>query len=281
MWLGSVQPPGGRSSLATIRGHTVLTDAHIVNRKKLSEELTLRGHSLRIGDDDELLLRSYLEFGFSGFSRLAGHFAAAIWDGTRRRLYLVCDPAGCRPLFFWNEDEQLAFGSEYKALLALDQVPARPDLAALQQLQGRKLLPPGRTLLRGIAAPKAGHWLQLGPPGRPTRKDVRYWRIAADVEQRSVGAHAARVRDGLLEALQRRGDRFDRIGISLSGGIDSTAVAGGLRHLYPNREIQTFTAGTGPEDADIRAARGVAEVLQTNHREVFIGPDQLKDVTPR
>ena len=111
-------------------------------------------------------------------------------------------------------------------MLALDAIPARPNRAALQTIQNTKWVRPGVTCVEGIHPVAPGAWLEV-QDGRVASR--RYWDIPVRAADLDDAGHAARLRDSFLETLRRQTQPYDRIGISLSGGLDSAVVAAGVR----------------------------------------------------
>ncbi|MEQ8770958.1 MAG: asparagine synthase-related protein [Phycisphaerales bacterium] len=202
-------------------------------------------------------------------------FALARLDGATGELTLARDPFGTFPVFTARLPAGgLAFASEQKALLALPGVTPRADRPMLQHLQHAKRLPVGRTLLEGIeeippgvvrTLDRAGSVIAEHTPapiegaGRVTDPDEACELIRAHMER------AARARVGDL----------DPIGLALSGGIDSIALAFLFHHLFPGRRLVTLSAGSHADDHELVTARGVAAAVGSDHHEIITHPREL------
>lgn len=276
--LGSVSC--GATGLAVLDRLAIVSDATIYGAPEPHvRPVGSGGAEAASGTATQALLALYDAFGLALIDHVDGDFACAIVDLHRREVVLARDPVGCRSLYWARlQGGGIAFASEYKALLALPTVAATPDRDMVQFLQCAKQLPPGRTLVRGIAE---------CPPGTALRLDWNGTELArhASSEIRLNGAcitdeeEAARlVRDRLTAAVRRRSADLDRIGLALSGGIDSIAVAFLLRELYPDKPIYTYTAGHGPDDPEMVTAAEVAARIGARHREVVTPPDLLREV---
>ena len=147
------------ASIAVVDDHAIVADVDLLNDRELRAELERRGHRFESASCEETILRAYLEVGADCCTRLDGHFAFAIWNASRGSLLVAKDPVGSRPVYYWMDGGCIAFASEYKALLALPEVPARPDLPAIQYLQSRKLLP----LLSLIRGNDARNYVKRNP----------------------------------------------------------------------------------------------------------------------
>ncbi len=218
--------------------------------------------------------------GLEGLAALGGDYAAVIWNGVAGELSLATDYLASRPLHYATlEDGTFVFATEYKAFLAVPGFRPVVDLDMVQHLQHCKHLPPGRTLLQGVATVPPGCTLTFGAGGRILRRDT--WPvIGLDVRERSASACADDILASFHEALRRRLEGRGRIGIALSGGIDSMAVACACRRLFPDADIHTFTAFHGEDDPErLRAAR-VAAFIRSTHHEVPTPPELMRTELP-
>jgi asparagine synthase (glutamine-hydrolysing) len=211
-------------------------------------------------------------------AQLAGSFAAVWWRERERTVLLARDRIGYAPLHFAvDRAGRFVFASEYKALLALDTIDVRPNRDAIQVLQSTKWTKPGETCLEGIYPVAPGTVLEVDA-GRLAAR--RYWHIPVAVEHDDEERHAAALREVFLETLRAQTRPYARVGVSMSGGLDSAVVAAGTRHVIGDKPMHTFTAGYGPDDLEIVNAAGVAEVLGTEHHEIVLKPSDLPALLP-
>jgi len=195
--------------------------------------------------------------------------AAVNRDGT---LVLARDFFGCAPLYYTRGPDGIAFASEYKALLPSSGFP-EPDPDMLQHLQHAKRLPLGRTLLRNVESVLPGTSLTIASDGtsevreQPTLEPTG---AVSDIETaRSL------ILDGLTTAVERRTADLDRLGLALSGGIDSIAIAFLLRRVAPDKPLVTVCAGSSPDDHECVTARAVAACIGSEHHEIITPPGEL------
>ena len=228
---------------------------------------------------DAHLLTALLESeGPQALALLAGPFALAWWRRRERTLLLARDRIGYGPLHFTiDRAGRFLFASEYKALLALDTVDAKPNRDAIQVLQSSKWTKPGETCLAGIYPVAPGAMLEVDA-GRMTMK--RYWHTPVSVHHADEERHAAELREVFLDTLHWQTRPYHRVGISLSGGLDSAVVAAGTRQVIGDKPLHTFTAGYGPDDREIVNAAGIAETLGTQHHEIVLQPSDLPQLLP-
>ncbi len=274
LWLGL---RGARPAVDSGRDSPIAFDGAIDNREELGA-LVGRPVDIRDRAGDGLLAAALWEsLGEEGLARIAGQFALALYDRKGRRLILARDRVGYAPLYFAVVGERLVFASEYKALLTLDAIPARPNRAALQTIQNTKWVRPGVTCLEGIHPVAPGSWLEV-VDGRVSSR--RYWDIPVQTADLDEAGHAARLRDSFIETLRMQAAPYDKIGVSLSGGLDSAVVAAGARAVAGSRELHTFSAGYGEDDKELVNAARVAREVGSIHHPVVLDPDDLPGLLP-
>jgi asparagine synthase (glutamine-hydrolysing) len=230
----------GKQPFASEDGRvTVVCNGEIYNHVELRAELAARGHRFRSTSDVEVIVHLYEELGLESVRRLRGMFAFALWDAEHRRLWLVRDRLGIKPLHYALTAEGLYFGSEVKAILAAGIEAGELDVHALDELFTLGFVPDPRTLLRSVRRLGAGHWL-LYEGGRVTRHP--YWRygdVIVPDDRGSAGAWAERLRDKLEETVRLHLRADVPVGAWLSGGIDSSAVVSLARGIAG--PLSTFT----------------------------------------
>ncbi len=226
------------------RRFVICYNGEVYNFRELATELVLT--DLRSQSDTEVVLRAFERLGVSSFSRLNGMFAFAIYDRDLRKLWLVRDRLGVKPLYFKLDGSGLAFASEIKAIRALDAAPPRCELSSVHEFLFYGTSLGGRTLHAGIRQLLPGHYLELD---LETFDAVvaPYWALSA----RSNGALrvSVAVNDVIVEtrrlleqAVKRQLVSDVPVGVFLSGGVDSSAItAFAVRH-YGGR-LATYSAG--------------------------------------
>jgi asparagine synthase (glutamine-hydrolysing) len=199
-------------------------NGEIYNYRALRRELESAGHRFISTSDTEVLLAGYQQWGESLLDHLEGIFALALWDGTRRRLWLARDHLGVKPLYYSHDSRSFGFASEPRALLALGGRAPRPDRAAIRDFLSFGYIPGARSAFEGIAKLPAAHAL-IWEDGR--FRTYRYWNAEqyageAQCDQADVVERTRRLLDESVE-LQLESDV--PVGLLISGGIDSSAVA--------------------------------------------------------
>jgi len=236
----------GAQPLSAREGKLVASaNGELYDYKRQRAELTLDGARFETKSDSELVLYHYLRRGLDFVERLRGEFALVLFDAEKRRLVLVRDRFGIKPLYFRATPEAIYWGSESKALLAHPDVPARLDRkAALHQLM--QVMVPGTTAFEGIEALQPGHMLIVEErDGRLVTRAQRYWDLefpqAGDRDPNPDPKPAIReVRERLVEAVQVRLEADVPVGCYLSGGIDSCSILG-LATPLQQSPVKAFT----------------------------------------
>jgi len=207
------QPMVGASSALSFNGELFGVD-------ELRDELARTGVRFRGTSDTEILLHALERFGLPGaLERVRGQFAFLWWSAGQRRLHLVRDRVGIRPLYWARAGERFAAASEQKALLLLRWVDATPSIAAATRYlaMGRTDDVPEETMLAGIRSLPAGHWASWD--GREIRT-MRYHRIDVDPPRSTV----ERLRAELDRAVDEQLVSDVPLGATVSGGLDSSTV---------------------------------------------------------
>ena len=269
---------GSSPSIRRLEGGGFVFDGFIDNRSRLAALLGRNGASNVPDDDASLALELLSRMGKEGLQHIAGQFALALWDDSTQQLLLARDRIGYAPLYFTRDGDRFLFASEYKALLALPGVPARPNRNAIQIIQSTKWVQPGATCLESVYPVAPGTWMSVENDRLHT---ARFWELPIQVVHQDEERHIAALRGAFLETLRRQTEPFQRIGISLSGGLDSAVMAAGARHVAPNKEIHTFSAGYGPDDKELVNAAEVARELGTVHHPLVLDPDELPALLPQ
>ncbi|WP_194818459.1 asparagine synthase (glutamine-hydrolyzing) [Nocardia sp. XZ_19_385] len=210
----------------------------VFNYAELRGTLELLGHKFTTGTDTEVVLHACLEWGLDAVHRLHGMFAFAYWDVASRRLLLVRDRLGIKPLCYQMHGSGVRFGSEPKALLTPGSVPAI-DTDGLRDFLSC-VRTPGRTLLHGIQEVRPGTVLIADPRGV---REHRYWQLESAPHTDDLSATIGTISD-LLDDITTSHLRADvPLGALLSGGLDSSALTAlAQRTLHPTgAALSTFS----------------------------------------
>ena len=271
--LAIIDVEGGAQPIATEDGKVIaVCNGEIYNHAALRAELERRGHVFRSRSDAEVIPHLYEERGPDCVEELAGMFALAIWDAARERLVLARDRMGEKPLYYAATRSGLLFGSEPKAILASGDVCADPDWGALSAYLRKGYVPNPHTAFGALQKlPPAGR-LTFG--GETLTAD-RYWDFAPFLSDPplpiTLEDAAIAVRLHFENAVEAAMVSDVPLGVFLSGGLDSTAVAAVAVALAG--ELATFAIRfdvPGFDEGEYAAL--VARRLGTRHRTLTITP---------
>jgi asparagine synthase (glutamine-hydrolysing) len=255
----------------------VVLNGEIYNYRELRRDLERRGHAFRSASDTEVLPHLYEEYGAALVDHLNGMFAFALWDARARTLLLARDPLGEKPLYWGVFGGQLLFASEPKVLLAHPAVRTSLNLEALRQYLAFDYVPAPLSIYEGINKLPAAHALTL----RDGRVEVRpYWQLSYSKPERVPDEEeaTARVRELLADSVRMRLVSDVPLGVLLSGGVDSSAVAAFAVQAAPET-VKTFSISFAEKSFDeSRYARGVADFLGTDHHEERLSADLAADL---
>lgn len=227
--------PGGR--------FTISFNGEITNYVELREELSRQGERFASETDTEVLLRAWARWGTAALARLEGMYAVAVLDTQARTLTLARDPYGVKPLFYSADQQRLVFNSELPGLLAAIGTTPRLDWqAATDYLQWSAYDHNERTFVDGVHQLAPGHYLVMDIGRGTIGEPIRFWTPPiATTFSGSFAAAAESVRELFLDSVRRNLQSDVPVGIALSGGLDSSAIVGAVRHLDRKAPIETFS----------------------------------------
>ncbi|MDP9492084.1 MAG: asparagine synthase (glutamine-hydrolyzing) [Actinomycetota bacterium] len=247
----------------------VVQNGEIYNFQELRAELERTGHRFTTRCDTEALVHLYEEHGEGFAERLRGMFAVAIWDSRRRRLVLARDRYGIKPLYYREQDGDLAFASELRALPRGD-----VDLDALEGFLAFNSVPAPFSIFEGTRKLSAGHVLVW--ENGETRIE-RYARPApvpaSEVRNDDEDELAEELRARLRDSVRAHLIADVPVGVLLSGGVDSALLAA-LAAQESGESVHTFSIGFEERSFDeLDDARSVAAMYGTRHEELVLRPD--------
>src|SRR5271165_2682111 len=254
----------------------VVFNGEIYNYQELRDDLISRGHRFTTNSDTETLVHLYEQEGNEGLHRLRGMFAYCIWDARKRKMLLVRDRFGKKPLYYASTSSGFYFASELKCLRAAG-VPLDLDDDALRLYFRFGNIPDPYSAFRAVRKLMPGCWIECSADG--TIRQGRYWRLPAFAEHNETGLSEAQaeeqIRELFDEAVRIRLISDVPLGAFLSGGIDSSLVVASMALQSPE-PVKTFSIGF-EESAynELPYAQLVAEKYKTDHHEIMVRPDSL------
>ncbi len=280
----------GAQPMVSASGRYVISyNGEVFNFLDLRRELEAAGDRFRGGSDTEVMLAGFARWGIEATAkRLIGMFALALWDRETRRLTLVRDRLGIKPLYYLVRDDLLLFGSELKALRAAPGWRPTLDRDALVGYLRHNYVAAPHSIYAEVKKLPPGHILTLDPGQAPhltpfwDMREVARAGLAASRRTTLSDAEAVERLDALLRDSVRRRMLADvPLGAFLSGGIDSSTVVA-LMQAESNRPVKTFSIGFNEAAYDESPhARAVAAHLGTEHTEFMVEPRHALDVIPK
>jgi len=256
------------------RSKWLVFNGEIYNYREVRAQLEKLGHKFYTDSDTEVVVAAYDQYGTDCPKHLRGMFAFAIWDERDKSLFLARDRVGKKPLLYAQLPGQLAFASEFSALVLHPDVSRDVDLEAIHHYLSFMCVPAPLTAYRSIRKLEPAHWL-LWRNGEI--KTERYWQL--DFSQKTSMSEVEageRLIDLLREAVRIRLMSEVPLGAFLSGGIDSSAVVA-LMAQESSERVKTFSIGFEEQDfSEVHHARRVAEHVGADHHEFIVRPDAME-----
>jgi asparagine synthase (glutamine-hydrolysing) len=252
------------------RTKLIIFNGEIYNYRLLRLSLEALGHVFTTQSDTEVVLHGFEEYGPEVVERLEGMFAFAVWDEKSGRLFIARDRLGIKPLYYFHGQGVFAFGSEIKAILPL--LNGRYiNRQALYHYLLFGFMMQGETIFEGIFHLPPAHYL-IWDNGLLTTK--RYWRIEKQpFATQSEEEWAERIRSSLYAAVESHLVADVPVGITLSGGIDSSSILAFMSQATHQTRINSFTVGYNRPDDEISFSRIAASLfnIRVHERRFALG----------
>jgi len=281
--LSIVDLQGGHQPMGNDDGAIqVVFNGEIFNHNALRNELKASGAQFKTTSDTEVLLCLYERFGLQAFDRMNGMFAVAIWDRRKGLFHLVRDRLGVKPLYYAKVGESLIFGSEIKAVLASGQIPKNINEHALWDYLTFRYVPAPETIWQGVMKLPPAHSLTLRVDESGDAKPNRWWSMPMQtpVVEKTDAEYETEFEALFEDAVSLRMRADVPVGITLSGGLDSSAVVAAAK--LTDGDLKTFSVAfaNSPGTDELPYAREVARQFGTDHHEVVIGQQEFMDFLP-
>ena len=254
-------------------------NGEIYNYREIREGLVARGHQFRSDGDSEVIAHLFEEKGDRAIDDLDGMFALGIWNTRTEQLTLARDRAGKKPLYVYRDAHRVIFASEIKALLAHPEVKTEIDAAAIPYYLLYGYVPHPQTFYTKITQVEPGTVVTISREGCTAER--RYWQLTFPDEAKRgpsppFDEAAARVRELVTAAVERRLISDVPLGAFLSGGVDSTIIVSLMSQLM-REPVRTFSIGFEGDPAfdETDLARATAERFQTRHTEFRVRPSAI------
>ncbi len=258
-------------------------NGEIFNHADLRPDLERAGHRYKSRSDTETVLHAYEQYGKQCVRQFRGMFAFAIWDRAHNRLFCARDRLGIKPFYYFWNGRLFAFASEIKALLEHPEISADFNRSLLSEYLAFGYTSGEETLFEGIRKLMPGHTLTLACGDPPTMEVEQYWDAPCPTvfERRTETEWVDECRTRLEDAVQTRLMSDVPLGMFLSGGVDSSAIAALIKRMTTGA-VKTFAVGYSEADfSELSYAHQVARRIGTDHRDVVISMDEFFNALPK
>jgi len=275
--LSIIDLPGGTQPIHNEdRSLWIVYNGETYNYPELRRQLQQKGHRFYTEADTEVILHLYEEYGSDSLNRMNGQFALAIWDVKKKQLFLARDRVGIRPLYYTITGNTLIFASEIKAIFAKREVSREIDPVAMDQIFTFWTTLSPRTVFRGIYELPPGHYMKISN-GKAALK--KYWDIPFYSRSEQFDTAPAeiseQIRELLIDAVRIRLRADVPVGCYLSGGLDSSAVAGMVVRNF-DHDVRTFGIRFEEEGFDEgRYQSRIVSWLEANHTEISAANEKI------
>ncbi|MBU1638202.1 asparagine synthase (glutamine-hydrolyzing) [bacterium] len=267
-----LDPEHGTQPMHGKNGSVLSYVGEIYNNTELRAELTIHGYPFQHSSDTEVLLAAYETWGENAWPRLNGMFAFALSDALNRKLHLVRDHVGIKPMFYRIADSGIEFSSEPAGWISDASLhPAKPE-ALIHFLRFAHSVKGPDTLFKGIHALEPGQLLTVSHAG----SSLKRWHVQQKVEQAVDDPIqlTAKLRHLLHLSVGRQMVADAPAGVMLSGGVDSSILTGLLSQMQPE-PVHTYAVALEGDEADLEAARNVARKFRTRHQSIVVSPSEF------
>ena len=274
--LSIIDPASGHQPIfSEDRTIVIIQNGEFYNFSQTREELTNKGHRFYTHSDAEIFAHLYEDYGVDAIRHVQGMFAVALYDKKNQRLLLCRDRLGQKPLYYSVTPQGIVFASELKSLMAHPWISRTTNTNGLHKYLFYDYIPGEETIYRGVNKLPAGHLLTVDLKTRRVIK-APYWDISLFNREAPYSLETARehLSRQLNDAVEKRLRADVRVGVLLSGGIDSSIIGRVTRDLRENQLIPTFSVGYQEESYDeSRYSAFMAKALQSEHHHFRLTPE--------
>jgi asparagine synthase (glutamine-hydrolysing) len=263
----------------------VIYNGEIFNHAALRPSLEAAGHRYKSHCDTETILHAWEQHGPSCVSLFRGMFAFALWDRKTQSLFCVRDRLGIKPFYYYWDGRVFAFASEIKALLQHPAISAQFEDSLLAEHLAFGYTSSDQTLFRNIRKLMPSHHLTISLRDGGGPRIERYWDVpvtSRNEPNRPDSEWIQECRDRLEETVRMRLMADVPLGVFLSGGLDSSAIASLITRMTEGDRVKTFSVGYAEAPySELSWARQVSQMIGSEHREVILGMEDFFDSLPK
>jgi len=259
-------------------GQCIIFNGEIYNFRELRRQLQAEGEHFDSTGDTAVMLRLLARKGPAALRQLRGMFAFALWDDKSRQLTLARDPLGIKPLYVAQNpdpagDWSLLFASEVRSLLASNLIERKLDPAAVSSVVWNGFVPGPHTIVKGVRSLFPGE-VRIFASGREASSEI-FWKMPHPLRP-TPPTTAAEFRETLRECIRLHLVSDVPLGVFLSSGVDSSAVANLAQKVSPDARIKTFTLAFEEQSLNEgQHARAIADAIGTEHTEILLTEERF------
>ncbi|QVL31866.1 asparagine synthase (glutamine-hydrolyzing) [Telmatocola sphagniphila] len=277
-----LSPLGHQPMIHQASGTVLIFNGEIYNYCDLRDELLSAGHTFISHSDTEVILKAYVQWGPDCIKRLEGMFALAVWNPQRRELLLARDPLGQKPFYYTflpdgDGGQALLFSSELRSLLASGLVERKLSPSAVSNYVWNGFVPGPETIVKGVVQLPPGHLMIFKEGQKELPSPQMYWTLPPAEEGKIDPVDVEHL---LKKVLKEHLATDVPLGVFLSGGIDSSAIAK-MAVDVSSSPVMTFTIGFHDSNLDeTEAASRIAAALNTDHTNIQLQGNEFLRLLP-
>ena len=271
----------GRQPMVSSDGNVIIcVNGEIYNFSELKEEL-LPTYTFKSTSDSEVVLYGYKAWGIEKLlEKIDGMYAISIYDIEKKKLFLVRDRVGIKPLFYSKVDNQLVFASELKAITCYyQQKNLKIDYTALYDFLTYRYIPAPKTMYQNVYKLNPGHYLEADL-SQDEVKNIRYWQLSINDNGDSIEQASEKIRHLVKKSVDEQMMSDVPVGFFLSGGLDSSTVVAVASEM--NHDVSTFSIGFSDKSHDeTHYADIIAKQYRTRHHKKILDEHKTLDLLPK
>lgn len=275
-----LSPAGHQPMINPVTGDSIIFNGEIYNFLELRRDLEKLGEQFRSHTDTEVILKIFEHFGEAGFEKLYGMFAFAIFSPSRGELIVARDPLGIKPIYFTWHNNSFAFASETRALVNSGAASREIDTRAMATMLAFGAVQHPLTMYKSIKSLEPGTWAAIGVKSLSSREFTRtgrHWDFPAPNEKISEADAVERLRGALSATASSHLIADVPVGLFLSSGIDSTAIAALCAESRRNLDAFSVRLSDRPEMDESASAARTAQMLGLRHHIIDLSEEQVRN----
>jgi len=267
-----------------VDNYKIVYNGEIYNFEAIRSQLIKEGISFKSHTDTEVILRSFQKWGIACLEQFRGMFSFVIFDEFEKKLWIVRDRVGVKPLYYYYFNNLLLFSSELKAFHKHPHFKKEIDEGSLGLFIQYSYIPGPHCIFKHTKKLLPGHYIEISLKS-PSIQPQQYWSVIDSYKKPKLDVNETEAIEQtekiLTESFNYRMVSDVPVGLFLSGGFDSTAVAA-LLQKDRTEKLKTFTIGFDVKGFDeVPEARKIANHLGTDHTEYYCTPEDALAIIPR